>query len=304
MATLLANHDAFAGARLFKQFNGDEKSYRVATATLLTLPGTPFIYYGEEIGLAQAEPVQQDDQAIRGPMSWSANAQAGFTRGDKPFRPLVANWKTHNVEVETREPASLLNQYRQLIALRTSEPALAIGTFTPLSEKDAPILAFTREHQGSKLLVLINYAYRDAALKLPAGMLPAQWRPVFPADATWPPKALAPQKPAKPARASKSKKAAPATATGRRLRCEPSSAPVARLPQCAGNAAAGNVSQRRRQILRCRWQADQCRNAETLHGGNAILCRLGCRKRQAVGIRRWPGPGAPCRPRCTCDSDD
>ena len=188
MATLLANHDAFAGARLFKQFNGDEKSYRVAAATLLTLPGTPFIYYGEEIGLSHAEPVQQDDQAIRGPMSWSAEPQAGFTRGDKLFRPLVGNWKTHNADAEQREPGSLLNHYRRLIALRRAEPALSIGSFTPLSVKDAPILAFVREHEGTHLLVLINYAYQDATLALPADIDPARWTGVFPADAAWPDK--------------------------------------------------------------------------------------------------------------------
>ena len=215
MATFLANHDAFAGARLFKQFNGDEKSYRVAAATLLTLPGTPFIYYGEEIGLSHAEPVQQDDQALRGPMSWSAEPQAGFTRADKPFRPLVANWKTHNVEAERRDPASLLSLYRQLIALRTSEPALAIGSFTPVSAKDDPVLAFTREHAGAKLLVLINYAYRDATQALPAGTQAAQWKPVFPADAAWPQKAVASTKAAKPS------KPTPATPTGLEIRLAP-----------------------------------------------------------------------------------
>ena len=186
MATLLANHDAFAGARLFNQFKGDEKSYGVAAATLLTLPGTPFIYYGEEIGLSAAEPVAQDDQAIRGPMSWSVEAQAGFSRSDKLFRPLVVNWKTHNVEAERRDPASLLNRYRQLIALRKSEPALSIGSFTPLSEKDAPILAFLREHEEAKLLVLINYAYRNATLTLPAELQSEQWKAVHSQNGLWP----------------------------------------------------------------------------------------------------------------------
>ena len=225
MATLLANHDAFAGARLFKQFNGDEKSYRVAAATLLTLPGTPFIYYGEEIGLSHAEPVQQDDQAIRGPMSWSPQAQAGFSRGEKLFRPLVANWKTHNVEAQKREPGSLLNQYRQLIGLRQSEAALSVGSFTPLSQKDDPIFAFTREHPGSRMLVLINYAYRDATLTLPAEFKPAQWKAVFPANGSWPAAVKAASGPAKPAPGFKGKKPAaePATAAtpGTEIRMAP-----------------------------------------------------------------------------------
>ncbi|MBX3607512.1 MAG: alpha-glucosidase C-terminal domain-containing protein [Piscinibacter sp.] len=184
LATLLANHDFFAGARLIRQFGGDEKSYRLAAGTLLTLPGTPFVYYGEEIGLGESAPVTNDDQSIRGPMSWSGEGQAGFTTAAQPFRPLVANWKTHNVAAEQADPGSLLHWYRGLIALRNAEPALSVGRFTPLSQRDAPIFAFTREHEGSTLLVLINYAYREATLTVPAPLEAARWQPVFPAGAT------------------------------------------------------------------------------------------------------------------------
>jgi glycosidase len=186
LATLLANHDYFAGARLMKQFAGDERSYKVAVATLLTLPGTPFIYYGEEIGLGQSDPVSNQDQSIRGPMSWSGEANAGFTAAEKPYRPNVANWKTHNVAAQQAEPNSLLNWYRGLIALRNAEPALSVGTITPLSERDLPIFAFMREHEGARLLVLINFAYRDATLALPAGLQASGWNVVFPTGTTLP----------------------------------------------------------------------------------------------------------------------
>ena len=185
MGTLLANHDYFAGPRLYKQFNGDEKSYRLAAAALLTLPGIPFIYYGEEIGLSHAEPVSNSDQSIRGPMSWTAGANAGFSTAQRPFRPKVANWKSHNVDTETADPASLLNWYRALIALRHAEPALAIGSFTPISQRDDAIFAFTRTHEGHSVLVLINLAYRDAALTLPLDFEASRWKPAFPAGATF-----------------------------------------------------------------------------------------------------------------------
>ncbi|HJW12245.1 MAG TPA: alpha-amylase family glycosyl hydrolase [Albitalea sp.] len=183
MGTFLSNHDAFAGARLFKQFNGDEKSYRIAAATLLTLPGRPFIYYGDEIGLSHAEPAANADHALRGPMSWNGEAHAGFSSSPDLFRPNVGNWTTHNVAAEERDPKSLLAWYKQLIALRRAEPALSVGSFTPLSAKDDPVFAFVREYQGAKLLVLMNYAYKDATVALPAGFKTSQWKPLFPAGA-------------------------------------------------------------------------------------------------------------------------
>jgi alpha-amylase len=184
MATLLSNHDHFAGARLAKQFAGDEKSYRVAAAALLTLPGVPYLYYGEEIGLSHSEPVAYTDQSLRGPMSWSGQRNAGFTTADKPFRPLVENWKTHNAEAQKADANSLYHWYRQLIALRRAEPALAAGDLTLLSERDVPVLAFTREHEGSRVLVLINLAYREVTYTLPAQFQGAPWKPIFPAGAS------------------------------------------------------------------------------------------------------------------------
>ena len=186
MATLLANHDYFAGARLARQFEGDERGYRAAAATLLTLPGIPFVYYGEEIGLGLSAPVSNADQSLRGPMSWSGEPNAGFTSADKPFRANVANWRTHNVAAEQDDPRSLLNWYRGLIALRNAEPALSIGSFTPLSVRDQPVFAFLREHEGATLLVLINYARTPATHALPAGFKAADWQPVFPQGAASP----------------------------------------------------------------------------------------------------------------------
>ena len=70
-----------------------------------------------------------------------------------------------------------------LIALRNAEPALALGSFAPMSQKDEPVFAFKRTHEGGLVLVLINLAYRDAALALPADFEPARWQPAFPPGA-------------------------------------------------------------------------------------------------------------------------
>jgi glycosidase len=185
MGTLLSNHDFFAGTRLQRQFEGDEASYKLAAATLLTLPGRPFIYYGEEIGLGLAQRVQHSDQSIRGPMSWDDTPNAGFTTDpadDAPFRPLVTNWRTHNVALEERQPASLLHWYRALIALRNALPALQTGSFKPLAKRDEPLFGFVRQADGEKLLVLINYSVAEAAVSVPAALTAAKWELVFPAS--------------------------------------------------------------------------------------------------------------------------
>jgi glycosidase len=133
-----------------------------------------------------SEGAGNEDQTIRGPMSWSAEAHAGFTTAAKPYRPNVSNWKTHNVVAEQADPNSLLAWYRSLISLRNTEPALSVGTLTTLSERDAPIFAFTREHEGSRLLVLINYAYRESTLTLPSGFQADGWTVAFPPGAALP----------------------------------------------------------------------------------------------------------------------
>ncbi|HSW27339.1 MAG TPA: DUF3459 domain-containing protein [Burkholderiaceae bacterium] len=80
----------------------------------------------------------------------------------------------------------MLNWYRGLIALRNAEPALAVGRFTALTQRDAPVLAFTREHEDATLLVLINYAPREVALSLPLAIDSSRWQPVFPAGSASP----------------------------------------------------------------------------------------------------------------------
>jgi hypothetical protein len=94
LASFVSNHDQFAGRRLWDQVAGDEGAYRLAAATYLLLPGTPFIYYGEEIGMAGARGLS-GDPAIRGPYSWTGEPErAGFSTA-RPYRALAANQATH-----------------------------------------------------------------------------------------------------------------------------------------------------------------------------------------------------------------
>ncbi|MBL8510665.1 MAG: alpha-amylase, partial [Betaproteobacteria bacterium] len=168
MVVMVSNHDRFAGARLWDQVQGDLAQYRLAAATYLLQPGIPFIYYGEEIGMAGI-PELKGDAELRTPMSWRADAK-GFTRG-KPFRPLSPNAATHNAAAERRNPQSLWAFYKAMLALRNTRPSIAQGSY------DAPfvqgqVLGFQRSFQREKTWVLINYGTSDATVSLeglPAG---------------------------------------------------------------------------------------------------------------------------------------
>jgi alpha-amylase len=180
IGTFLANHDKFTGRRLMDQLRGDEAAYRLAAATYLLLPGTPTIYYGEEIGQAGAAGLT-DDPEIRGPMSWTADA-TGFTTG-RPFRALASNRATHNVAAQEADPASLLHHYRALLALRNQHPAVARGRFTQ-ARADGATLQFQRRLGNDHLVMAYNYGRSPARLVLdglPAG---ARLQPLRPGTAS------------------------------------------------------------------------------------------------------------------------
>ncbi len=161
MATLLSNHDAFAGDRLWDQVNGNAAEYRLAAATYLLEPGTPFIYYGEEIGMAGAASLSGDPK-LRTPMSWTADAgNAGFSTG-APFRALSANSRTNNVAAQSADPNSLLNFYKSVIGLRKSRPSLMRGNHVAPTVTGR-VLSFRRTLGTEQTLVVFNYGRLDAA---------------------------------------------------------------------------------------------------------------------------------------------
>ena len=97
MATMVSNHDAFAGPRLWDALDGDAARVRAAAAAYLLQPGTPYLYYGEELGMSHAREAGRDAQ-LRGPMSWTP--AGGFTTGT-PFRHPPANVATNNAQAES-----------------------------------------------------------------------------------------------------------------------------------------------------------------------------------------------------------
>ncbi len=151
------NHDE---TRTLTALNGDVARARVSATLLLTLPGMPFVYYGEEIGMTGDKP----DERIRTPMQWSSAANAGFTTGT-PWESLQPDWTQATVAAEDPDSASLLNLYRKLIHLRSANSALAMGDLTVLNTGNDAFVAFLRKDTSGAVLVVANLG--DAALSSP-----------------------------------------------------------------------------------------------------------------------------------------
>ncbi|MFM7847711.1 MAG: alpha-amylase family glycosyl hydrolase [Rubrivivax sp.] len=165
MATFVSNHDRFAGLRLWDQVDGDAARYKLAAAGYLLQPGTPYIYYGEEVGQAGVNTLE-GDLPLRGPMSWQPDAAgAGFTRG-APFRPVAPNVLTHNAQTQARDPHSILAFYKAMLALRNTRASIARGSFEH-SFADGLVLGFQRRLQGERTVVLINYGTAPARVRVP-----------------------------------------------------------------------------------------------------------------------------------------
>jgi len=147
-ATFLTNHDQ---NRVMTQLNADPEKARVAASLLLTAPGVPFIYYGEEIGMQGQKP----DEGIRCPMQWSGEKYAGFST-DFPWESLGPDWETCNAAAETNDPNSLLSHYRTLIHIRSQHAALRVGDPYIVRADNAALYALLRVSDEETVLVIIN----------------------------------------------------------------------------------------------------------------------------------------------------
>ena len=134
------------------QLNGDLPSARLAAFLLMTEPGVPFVYYGEEIGMQGRKP----DERIRTPMQWSADAAAGGFSKTTPWETLADDWKTVNVAAETGDAGSLLSTYRDVIALRTANAALGAGATTVVDGGADPVIGWLGSTAGQTLLTVVN----------------------------------------------------------------------------------------------------------------------------------------------------
>lgn len=151
-ATFLTNHDQ---VRLATQLQNNPQWLRNAAAILLTLPGTPFIYYGEEIGVQNGP--ASGDEAKRTPMPWNNSPGGGFTTGTPWF--AFSPGKDHaNVAAQISNSASLLSHYRNLIQLRNNSTVLSKGSLNVVTPGTGatPVLAYLRENETEQNLVVHN----------------------------------------------------------------------------------------------------------------------------------------------------
>jgi alpha-glucosidase len=170
---VLGNHDR---SRLISRVGGVAQA-RLAAMLLLTLRGTPTIYYGEEIGMRDVEippeavrdPWERNVPGLglgrdpcRTPMCWSAEPGAGFTTGD-PWLPIGEEFRHFNVTDEDSNPDSFLSLYRALLALRRAEPALSVGDYRE-RWADAQLLMYERTEGSRRLLIALNFGATPYAL--------------------------------------------------------------------------------------------------------------------------------------------
>jgi maltose alpha-D-glucosyltransferase/alpha-amylase len=163
----LGNHD---NARMNVRRTPDELELIMAFG--ITMPGVPFIYYGNEIGMRQLNDMPQIEGAYkpragaRTPMQWTLGMNCGFSSADfsKLYLPVDTSSDAPNVEAEQKDPASLLNRVKKLILLKHKEPALAAyAEFTPLYAKENTYpFIYTRTNGSDVLLVIINPAEKPA----------------------------------------------------------------------------------------------------------------------------------------------
>ncbi|TRX24040.1 alpha-glucosidase [Flavobacterium franklandianum] len=197
LSIFMANHDQ---PRMVSKFGNDTEKYRelsskMLTTFVMTMRGTTFYYQGDELGMSNIRfdniedyndvdtrnkhqflkenngdlkaflegQKQTSRENGRTPIQWNADANAGFTVG-KPWLKVNPNYTKVNVETLEKDPNSTLNYFRKLVQLRKNNPVLIYGKYTLLDKENPKVFAFTRELEGKKTLVLLNFSADNATV--------------------------------------------------------------------------------------------------------------------------------------------
>jgi alpha-glucosidase len=168
---LISNHDIVRSYNRYGDGKNNDAIAKLMGAFYLTLRGTPIMYYGEEIGMENNDPVRREDvkdpigrtgwpkekgrDGERTPMQWSSAPNAGFSNA-KPWLPVPPSYQTHNVESETKDPDSVLSLYKKVLALRHTNEALLEGNYMALNEDDPNIMSYVRSYKNKSVIVALN----------------------------------------------------------------------------------------------------------------------------------------------------
>ncbi len=175
---VFSNHDLSRSISRFKSYS-NEKAL-LAAVLLLTLRGTPFIYYGEELGMKSIKlrksqindplgkklwPFYKGRDSSRSPMQWDNTRYAGFSETE-PWLPLSPDHETDNVKTESENSRSILNNYISLIKLRKKYPSLSKGEWEPFVKGENNIIAYHRVYDNERVTVAINFSSKPSSFKL------------------------------------------------------------------------------------------------------------------------------------------
>jgi alpha-glucosidase len=162
----------------------------VRLALLLPQRGTPFLYYGEELGMRDISlkrdeildppgklywPFYKGRDGCRSPMQWNAEVNAGFSTV-KPWLPVHPNYIQRNVDARRADPRSLLNLTRALLRLRKEYISLRRGAFIPVEDESKDHLSYLRRSEGETLLVALNFKNRPKRVDLPQNLQGGTWQ--------------------------------------------------------------------------------------------------------------------------------
>jgi oligo-1,6-glucosidase len=187
---------------MVSKFGNDSPEFRTISSKMLstfvmTMRGTTFYYYGDEIGMKNIRfdsiedyndvdtrnkylglkekggdlkaflegQKQTSRENGRTPMQWNTDENGGFTTG-KPWLKVNPDYKTVNVAAEEKDPNSILNYFRKLVELRKNEPTLVYGEYTILDKENPNVFAYSRELNGKKMLILLNFSEKTASFNI------------------------------------------------------------------------------------------------------------------------------------------
>ena len=203
LSIYLANHDQ---PRMVSKYGNDDPEFREASSKMLntfilSMRGTPYTYYGDELGMTNIDfdSIEQYQDIVakngyektlneggdikeymatlnfmsrdngRTPMQWNTSEHAGFTDGT-PWLPVNDNYKEINVEVQENDPNSPLNYFRKMVELRKTNPVLIYGDYELVFPDHEKVYAYTRSLEDQKMLILLNFSEDEVQLNLPEGL--------------------------------------------------------------------------------------------------------------------------------------